>query len=83
MSAPSPVTVSVKVTAEFKPFMVPTFARISSEGDSANGHKVCDLDQEALDALAWRWLCDLYGKACKPIPFRKMAFRQHDARGAG
>lgn len=79
------VSVTVSVPVSFKPLQVPNYAihetapRSRSEGfQDAPKTAIVDLPQEALDALAQRWLSDIYTKAGKRSPFNKSVFRGHD-----
>ena len=76
----SPVPVTAQVIVEYKPWTVPNFASVVGAQD---GSRVDELPQAALDALAQRWLHDLYAKANKTCPFKVIGFRSHDGRGPG
>lgn len=52
---------------ELHPLAVPNFVRTDEDG--ASGIPITELSQEALDALAERFLKDLYAKAKKQTPW--------------
>lgn len=76
----SAVSVKTQVRVEYKPWVAPNFAIVFGVQESV---RVDGLPQAALDALAKRWLDDLYAKANKPCPFKTVAYRRHDGRGPG
>lgn len=77
------VPVTAKVTVSYKPFQTPNYARMEGTAFDTHGTLISDLPAEALNALAERWIADLYTKAGKPNPFRRAVFRDHDGRGPG
>lgn len=68
--------VEVKTTVRFKPFNVPNYARVETpakprqEGfQESPAISIEDLEPAVLDALAERWLDNLYASAKRPSPF--------------
>jgi hypothetical protein len=68
--------IEVKTTVRFQPFNVPNYARIvMPTAPRQEGFKetpaipIEDLEPDVLDALAARWLDNLYAAAKRPSPF--------------
>lgn len=69
--------IEVKTTVRFKPWIVPDYANLDvgvrprQEGfKPSEGIPVGELDPEVLDALAQRWLDNLYASVKRRPPFR-------------
>lgn len=60
---------TIKTSIELQPWTPPNFASASGKAVENAAIPVAALDAEALDALAYRWLEDLYSKAGKRNPF--------------
>lgn len=64
------MTVEVKTTVRFQPFEVPEYAQILVDDDTDTyGVKLAELDANALDALAGRWLDNLFASVNRASPF--------------
>jgi hypothetical protein len=66
------MSVEVKTTLRLRPFEVPDTVRImldTEETPDDPSIPIEELDREALDALAGRWLDNLYASVNRPSPF--------------
>jgi hypothetical protein len=66
------MTVEVKTTLRLRPFDVPDATRIIIHDDEQPDDPlipIAELDREALDALAERWLDNLFASVKRPSPF--------------
>ena len=68
-------TVEVRTRAHFQAFEVPEFALMVSDPESDSGVRVRieDLEPQVLDALAKRWLDNLFASAQRRSPFEMAA----------